>query len=436
MNNAISYERWRLLLMLVSIGAIGLLTDNWIVAILLPSALYIMWSFYQLYALERWLRKGAVKKKAPDSGGAWGEIVQHIYRRQLAAAKSKKRLASMLTRFNTTISALPDATVILNASFEIEWANKAAREVLGIDKRRDIGQRIDNLIRNPDFHRLLNKKRNKKQKNLEMPSPLNPTDTISVRLVRYGKGSDQYLLLARDISERIEAQKTRKAFIANASHELRTPLTVISGYLEIMQSAPELCEEMQEPVRAAAEQAHRMEQIITHLLELSRLESAELAESDGERVDVPAILNNISSTFSLAGDDGSHMINLDVDPALHLLAKEEEMHSVCLNLINNAVKYTPPGSTIDIRWYQNSVGQACLDVEDDGYGIAPEHLAHVTERFYRVDEGRNSEAGGTGLGLAIVKHILTRHGGHLWVDSTLGEGATFRACFPKSRVLS
>jgi len=90
MNNAISYERWRLLLMLVSIGAIGLLADNWIVAILLPSALYIIWSFYQLYALERWLRKGAVKKKAPDSGGAWGEIVQHIYRRQLAAAKSKK----------------------------------------------------------------------------------------------------------------------------------------------------------------------------------------------------------------------------------------------------------------------------------------------------------------------------------------------------------
>ncbi len=436
MNNAITYEYWRLLLMPVSIAVIGLLTDNWIVAILLPSVVYITWNFYQLYALERWLRKGAVKKKAPDSSGAWGEIVQHIYRRQLAAAKSKKRLASMLTRFNTTISALPDATVILTPSFEIEWANKAACEVLGIDRRRDIGQRIDNLIRNPDFHRLLNKIRKKNRKNLEMPSPLNPSDTISVGLVRYGKGSDQYLLLARDISERIEAQKTRKAFVANASHELRTPLTVISGYLEIMQSAPELCEEMQEPVRAAAEQAHRMQQIITHLLELSRLESAELAESDGERVDVPEILSSISGTFSLAGDDGSHIINLDVDSELHLLAKQEEMHSVCLNLINNAVKYTPPGSTIDVRWYQNSMGQACLDVEDDGYGIAPEHLAHVTERFYRIDDGRSSKTGGTGLGLAIVKHILTRHGGWLWVDSTLGEGATFRACFPKSRVLS
>lgn len=436
MNNGITYESRRLLLMLVSIAAIGLLTGNWIVAILLPTGFYILWNFHQLYTLERWLRKGAVKKKAPDTGGAWGEIVQHVYRRQLAAAKSKKRLSSMLTRFNTTISALPDATVILNASFEIEWANKAAREVLGIDRRRDIGQRIDNLIRYPEFHQLLRKKRKKSKKNLEMMSPVNPANTISVRLVRYGKGSDQYLLLARDISERIKAQKTRKAFIANASHELRTPLTVISGYLEIMLSEPELCKEMEEPVRAASEQAQRMQQIIAHLLELSRLESAELGESEGSCVDVPAMLNSISHTLSLAEDDGSHTITLDVDPALHLLAKEEEVHSVCLNLINNAVKYTPPESTIAIRWYKNSMGQACLDVEDDGYGIAPEHLAHVTERFYRVDDGRTSKSGGTGLGLAIVKHVMTRHGGRLWVDSTLGEGATFRACFPEFRVLA
>lgn len=436
MNSALSYERWRLLLMLASILAIGFLTGNWVVAILLPTSFYISWNYYQLYALERWLRKGAVKRMAPDTSGAWGEIVQHTYRRQLAAAKSKKRLASMLTRFNTTISALPDATVILNASFEIEWANKAARGVLGIDRRRDLGQRVENLIRNPRFQSLLRKIRKKNKRHTEMPSPVNSANTISVQLVRYGKGSDQYLLLARDISERIEAQKTRKAFIANASHELRTPLTVISGYLEIMQSAPELCEEMQEPVRAASEQAQRMQQIITHLLELSRLESAELGDSDGERVDVPALLTSIINTVALAGEDDSHDIALDVDPALHILAKEEETHSVCLNLITNAVKYTPPGSTIAIRWYRNSMGQACLDVEDDGYGIAPEHLAHVTERFYRVDDGRSSNSGGTGLGLAIVKHILTRHGGHLWVDSTFGEGSTFRACFPKTRVLS
>ncbi|MEN8213447.1 MAG: phosphate regulon sensor histidine kinase PhoR [Pseudomonadota bacterium] len=436
MNSAFSTERWRLVLLVVSIIVIGLLTGRWLPAVVIPVTLYILWNLYQLHALEKWLRQGAVDKKAPDAGGAWGEIVQHIHRRQFAAAKGKKRLANMLKRFNTTISALPDATVILNASYEIEWANKAAQEVLGIDRKRDIGQRIDNLIRHPDFHKLLGKKRKKSKKNLELQSPVNPAVTIALRLVRYGKGSDQYLLLARDISERVEAQQTRKAFIANASHELRTPLTVISGYLEIMQSEPGLGQEMREPVRAAAEQAERMQRIITDLLALSRLESTDLKESEGEPVEVAEILNSISSSFSLAEDDSAHLINLDVDAALVIHARESEIHSVCLNLIRNAVKYSPPGSTIDIRWYQNSLGQACLDVEDNGPGIAPEHLPHVAERFYRVDEGRSSENGGTGLGLAIVKHVLTRHGGHLWIDSLPGEGSTFRACFPKSRVLS
>jgi two-component system, OmpR family, phosphate regulon sensor histidine kinase PhoR len=434
-NKALASEYWRLLFVIIIIAVIGLLTGKWLPAILVPTALYIGWNLLQLNALECWLREGADKSKAPSAGGAWGEIVQHLYRRQHAAARSKKRLSRMLKQFNTTVSALPDATVILDANYDIEWVNKSALAVLGIDRKRDIGQRIDNLIRHPHFHQLLHHK-SKKKRSLEMASPVNPSATLAVRLVRYGKKGQHYLLLARDITEQVEIQKTRKAFIANASHELRTPLTVISGYLAIMQSAPDLAEELQVPVRMAAEQAARMEHIIADLLELSRLESTEIADGEGTNVDMPAMLKKISSSFTIAGDHSAYVINLDLDDSLMVCAREEEVHSVAMNLIGNAVKYSPPGSVIEVRWYQNSAEEICLDVEDHGYGIAPEHLAHVTERFYRADEGRSRETGGTGLGLAIVKHIMSRHGGHLHIDSTLAEGSTFRACFPRSRAVA
>lgn len=434
MSKALASEYWRLLFVIVAIVVVGLLTGLWLLAILIPTALYIGWNLLQLNSLERWLREGANKSGAPAAGGAWGEIVQHLYRRQHAAARSKKRLSKMLKQFNTTVSALPDATVILDANYDIEWVNKSALAVLGIDRKRDIGQRVDNLIRHPHFQQMLSNK-SKKKRSLEMPSPVTPSATLAVRLVRYGKKGEHYLLLARDITEQIEIQKTRKAFIANASHELRTPLTVISGYLEILQSVPDLSEELRAPVRMAAEQATRMEHIIADLLELSRLESTEIAQGEGTSVDMPALLKKISSGFTLAGDNSAHLINLDLDDGLMIYAREEEVDSVAMNLIGNAVKYSPPGSVIEVRWYQNSAGQICLDVEDQGYGIAPEHLAHVTERFYRADAGRSRETGGTGLGLAIVKHIMSRHGGHLHIDSALGEGSTFRACFPGSRAV-
>lgn len=434
MNKAQASEYWRLFVVIIAIAVIGLLTGLWLLAVLIPTALYSGWNLLQLNALERWLREGADKSKAPSVGGAWGEIVQHIYRRQHAAARSKKRLSKMLKQFNTTVSALPDATVILDANYDIEWVNKSALAVLGIDRKRDIGQRVDNLVRHPRFQQLLNNK-SKKKRSLEMPSPVSPSATLAVRLVRYGKKGEHYLLLARDITEQVEIQKTRKAFIANASHELRTPLTVILGYLEIMQSAPDLSEELKVPVNMAAEQATRMEHIIADLLELSRLESTEIAHGEGANVDMPAILKQIRSGFTLAGDHSAPVINLDLDDSLVIYAREEEVHSVAMNLISNAVKYSPRGTAIEVRWYQNSAGQICLDVEDQGYGIAPEHLAHVTERFYRADEGRLRETGGTGLGLAIVKHVMSRHGGHLHIDSTLGEGSTFRACFPRSRAV-
>lgn len=432
MNDAWSVERWRIALALLAIPLIGFSTSNWVFAVAAPLMVYIAWNLWQFYKLEKWLRTGAFKGKAPETNGVWALIVQQIYRQQRKEKKRKKRLSELLKRFNATVSALPDATVILNDNWEIEWANKAAEELLGIIRSRDIGVRIGNLIRDPDFDAAL--KHFKKELNLELASPINSERMIALRMVRYGKGKK--LLTARDISQRVELQRTRRAFVANASHELRTPLTVISGYLEIMQSAPDLPDGLNEALDSASEQAQRMQHIIDDLLVLSRLEGTRLSRNSGESLSVAGILGQIVKDLQQTLSGKSHHFNLDIDDSIYLRGNEAEIQSVCMNLIGNAVKYTPPGTVIDVRWYRNSAGHACIDVEDNGPGIPPEHLPHLTERFYRVDAGRSREIGGTGLGLSIVKHVVQRHGGYLHIDSELGKGATFRACFPPYRLVS
>ncbi|MGD8265777.1 MAG: phosphate regulon sensor protein PhoR, partial [Chromatiales bacterium] len=236
MNDAWWVERWRLGLTLLAIPLLGFSTANWVLAVALPLLGYIAWNLFQAYKLEKWLRTGSFKGKAPDTGGVWGLIVQQIYRQQRKEKSRKNRLRDLLKRYNATVSALPDATVILNGNWEIEWSNRAAEELLGIERARDTGLRIGNLIRDPDFDATL--KKFDKEMNLELPSPVNADVMIALRMVSYGKGKK--LLTARDISQRVQLQRMRKAFVANASHELRTPLTVIAGYLEILEMDPDI----------------------------------------------------------------------------------------------------------------------------------------------------------------------------------------------------
>jgi len=242
-------------------------------------------------------------------------------------------------------------------------------------------------------------------------------------------------LIARDISERVHLQQMRKNFIANASHELRTPLTVIAGYLEIMQADQTLPKTLMPAVESATTQSTRMQRIIEDLLTLSRLENSELSEDKTEVLDVSEIIKNICDNEKTL-DNNHHSVNLNpLDINLKIKGIQSEIVSVCSNLIHNAFRYTPENSEITVIWKRTAMGEACFCVEDKGQGIAAEHLSHLTERFYRVDKGRSQETGGTGLGLAIVQHIVQRHGGQLDIQSTVGKGSTFTACFPAERVV-
>jgi two-component system phosphate regulon sensor histidine kinase PhoR len=176
-----------------------------------------------------------------------------------------------------------------------------------------------------------------------------------------------------------------------------------------------------------------MRRLVDDLLLLSRLETTAAQESE-EPVAVAWLLRSLlNEAQALSG--GRHQLELQADESLALRGGESELRSAFSNLIVNAINYTPAGGHIRIRWQRLPEG-ACLEVSDDGPGIAAEHLPRLTERFYRVDRGRSARTGGSGLGLAIVKHVLQRHQAQLQIDSQLGVGSCFRCQFPQSRVLS
>lgn len=433
MSNPWYIEGWRIGAVIIALLVIWGITGNWLLATLLPLTIYLSWHIYQLYCLERWLGSGLKSDEAPDTNGVWGSIIQHIYRQKQLEKKHKKKYKSLLKRFNSVVSVFPDAAIVLNQHKEIEWSNKAAKKLLDIEYTRDRGQHIGNLIRDPEFqHGLQYKKPHINDVTLELSSP-HSTTHIVLRLIPFGKG--QYLLIASDISQQINLQKMRESFVANASHELRTPLTVIAGYLEILESNPDLPENWHEPIISAQLQATRMAQIIEDLLTLSRLETTTyLSKYSGTIVDVSVILANIVNDIQKTVAMDNHTLHLDTEPTLKIRAVESEINSVCLNLIKNAIKHTPAGTTVQIRWFFNHTGQACLQVIDNGKGIPAEDIPHLTERFYRVNVGRSRQVGGTGLGLSIVKHIMERHQGYLLISSQPDVKTEFIACFPVYRV--
>ncbi|HHJ12222.1 MAG TPA: PAS domain-containing sensor histidine kinase, partial [Chromatiales bacterium] len=178
-------------------------------------------------------------------------------------------------------------------------------------------------------------------------------------------------------------------------------------------------------------QTRRMQALVTDLLQLSRLESDPPREE--ERVNLPALIAAVAEEAGQLAAEKHQQLELRLESRDWLLGSSRELHSAFANLAANAVRYTPEGGHIVIRWYRDAQG-GHFEVEDDGRGIAPQHLHRLTERFYRVDEDRSREHGGTGLGLAIVKHVLQRHEAELHISSQLGRGSTFRCDFPPRRL--
>jgi two-component system phosphate regulon sensor histidine kinase PhoR len=410
---------------LVGLGAGWLLGNLW-AGLACALALHLGWVLANLFRLEWWLRHRNYADP-PDVGGVWGEIIAQVVRLHRRKRFHKQRFVQLMRQLQRSTAALPNGVVILNAQREIVWFNRMAARLLELRSTADLGLRIDNLLREPEFLRYL------ARQDYSNPVVIRPTvgeDTyLSLQVAPYGDG--QLLLLASDVSRQMRLEAVRRDFVANASHELRSPLTVISGYLETLGQDPALDPDLLGPVAEMRRQAERMTQIIRDLLELSRLEETDEIVG-GAPIDVAALLSLLRKDV-LARPVHPQEVRVRVESAAQLIGDEPEIHSAFSNLVDNAAKYTPPEGSIEMRWWTDEEG-GHLAVADTGFGIPAEHIPRLTERFYRVDAGRSRATGGSGLGLAIVKHVLQRHGARLEVQSTLGEGSTFTCHFPPERV--
>jgi two-component system phosphate regulon sensor histidine kinase PhoR len=386
--------------------------------------LYVAFTLRHLYLLDRAL-DGHRSIPLFETRGLWAEVFARVDKLRAKARNRKKKYHRLLREVRESTGALSDGGIILNADNEIMWFNPAAARLLGLDQATDIGHRIDNLLRYPDFVAYLKAPTGD---GITVASPRHESGWLHVQIIPYG--TDQRLAIIRDVTNEKNVERTRRDFVANASHELRSPLTVISGYLDALDEAGDVPESWRAPVTEMQRQAERMTRILRDLIELTRLESAD-ASAARDFIDVSGMLKPIVEEFQ--GRPGPTVqLALQTDAAL--LGKESELHSIFYNLVNNAVRFTPATGTVRVVWRAVDTA-AVFEVIDTGIGIPEEQIPRVTERFYRVDPGRSRASGGTGLGLAIVKHALQRHEGELWIVSREGEGSTFSCRFPKERVV-
>ncbi|WP_260851556.1 phosphate regulon sensor histidine kinase PhoR [Denitromonas ohlonensis] len=394
----------------------------------------VLWMLFQHHAhlarLVRWAHRPIGQAPLPQASGLWDLVYSDLNRNVRQASTERAKLSAELARFRDASQAMPDGVMYLSLTGSIEWINRRAAEDLGLDLARDRGAPITNLVRQPDFVHYL------EAGDYSEPFLFHPVRrkgaALLVQVITFGDG--RRMVISRDVTQIEKLETMRRDFVANVSHELRTPLTVVSGFIETvldgLDDVPR--EDVLRYLGMAHEQAARMQRLIQDLLMLSALETG--APQPVEDVfDVVGLVREVArETEALSA--GRHQVTVVASDMCRIQGSAKELHSAFANLASNAIRYSPNGGEIQLRWrlLESGAGEFC--VSDNGIGIAPEHIPRLTERFYRVDRGRSRETGGTGLGLAIVKHVLTRHQAELKITSDPGEGSCFCAVLPARRI--
>jgi two-component system phosphate regulon sensor histidine kinase PhoR len=391
-------------------------------------AIPLVYSYINLARLRKYVLADSVESM-PLPSGFWEEVFFRLQRLVRNLKQQVRVIEQQHDRFIEAFQASPNGIVMLDDQDQIEWCNAIAERFFGLNFKRDAMQRINFLIRRPEFVQYLNRRQFEEPLLLERMSS---DGNLSLMLQAFPFGDKRHLLLIQDVTDLQKADAMRRDFVANVSHEMRTPITVLMGFLETVQSLDLEKSQRDQYFDMMMSQAQRMKSLVEDLLTLANLESNTLpAPMQAVQITtMMALLKNDAEALS----QGRHALNFESTTSCTLLGDERELLSAFSNLVSNAIRYTPDIGSINAKWSINPQGQGEFSVTDTGPGISPEHLPRLTERFYRVDRSRSRDTGGTGLGLAIVKHIANRHQAQLIIESTPGRGSTFILRFPKERV--
>jgi len=385
---------------------------------------WLVWHLFKTNLLIQWLKS---ESSTPGNTGLPGFLRAELNARQRRSDSIIKQTEIKFAALLDATDAFPEPLLFIDAEYKLKRFNSAAVNALGLDKRM-LGSAVNEIFNELEFTHWL-ESRGLESDYLKISSPVDKNKTHKVQLLKYTQ--DQYLLLFTDITKIQLQSQIRHDFVANVSHELRTPLTVLNGYLEML-TADE-SDPNHEVFLKLHKQTLSMNELVTDLLELARLQDESSKRKNiSNVVDVPMLLHELMLTAAELSQ-GQHNINKHIDKSLIIPGKKRDLKSAFGNLIANAVRYTQPGGNIQINWYKQA-GSAVLEVIDNGAGIQAQDIPRLTERFYRADSSRNRHQGGTGLGLAIVKHVTEKHHGRLEIESTPGEGSTFRITLPLARI--
>ena len=312
------------------------------------------------------------------------------------------------------------------ADWRVRHANAPARALLG---ERIEGAPLDEVILHPAALEALERQGIDPAEEVELTGLDGSRRSWLMRAARLPDGT--CLVRFVDSSEARAAEQMRVDFVANASHELRTPLATLIGYTETLrEQADDIDPETRDRfLTVVHDEALRMQRVVEDLISLSRIEAEKFTAPTEAVALEPLIDQAIEAERRTAGERGSAIVR-DVAPGLPRVAGDSgQILQLLDNLLSNALRYGEPGTPVTVAARADG-RMVRLSIADQGEGIAPEHVARVTERFYRVDTGRSRALGGTGLGLAIVKHIVERHRGRLAIDSVVGQGTTVHVLLP------
>ena len=337
-------------------------------------------------------------------------------------------------RLEKVLNTIPDSIIVLDYKKTVKYINPSAinkfhvapeeikeKSYLGLFRYRELTQAVDDIIKD------------KKDRHLQLSVPNN--QYLDIYLAITGENEEEFLLiLIRDITETKLIEQTQKDFIANVSHELKTPLTSILGFSEtLLDSKIEEQEIRNKFLKIIQDESHRLLRLVNDLLSIAKIENLDFKK--GLKTvcgNLPDYLQSIINTFSIQAEEADIKLcfenRLTGSPEFNF--SPDALEQIMINLIDNALKYTPAGGKVTIILAEKN-NQLQIEIHDNGSGIPQDDLNKIFQRFYRVDKARSRSLGGTGLGLAIVKHLVEIQGGNVWVDSILGKGSTFYFTLPK-----
>ncbi|MDD5174484.1 MAG: ATP-binding protein [Candidatus Omnitrophica bacterium] len=404
------------------------LVMSFFISVMISKPLYEMSSIAKRLADGDFSRKVIVRSndETGDLAKALNDMADEISAKVKSVSSEKAKLEAVL-------SSMFEGVMLTNERGEILLLNPSVRKLFFIDSppegRKPLEMMQNNVIQEI-VDRVLNKNREVITQEVKIAIPEQKTIMINGVPIIKDDVVEGAVFVFHDITELKRLEDIRKDFVANVSHELRTPISSIKGYAEtLLDGKADNKDTVKEFLSIIYQDSNRLANLIDDLLDLSRIESGKM-NMEFEPLEILPIVNRCINVLGKSARDKSLSIKLDIPADFpKVLGDHKRLLQILLNLLDNAVKYTPENGSITVSAASNRE-TAQIDISDTGIGISERDLPRIFERFYRVDKARSRELGGTGLGLSIVKHIVQAHNGQVWVKSTLGRGSTFSFTIP------